>query len=138
MSDPWDYAVLAEGVEAWGFRAMQEHGELLDREHAARLWLEQEYRPVVATLREADLIGDRHRCRGLHADRDRALPAVADARLERRRASARRPARSAPPIYPLTAPAVRPATMRFWKSSTSRMSGTEMTTEAAAMLPYGT
>jgi ParB-like nuclease domain len=57
VSDPWDYAVLAEGVEAWGFRAMQEHGELLDREHAARLWLEQEYRPVVATLREAGLIG---------------------------------------------------------------------------------
>jgi hypothetical protein len=57
VSDPWDYAVLAEGVEAWGFRAMQEHGELLDREHAARLWLEQGYRPVVATLREAGLIG---------------------------------------------------------------------------------
>jgi hypothetical protein len=58
VSDPWEYAVLAEAVEAWGFRAMQEHGELLDREHAARLWLEQEYRPIVATLREADLIGD--------------------------------------------------------------------------------
>ncbi|MBV9197617.1 MAG: ParB N-terminal domain-containing protein [Solirubrobacterales bacterium] len=56
VSDPWDYAVLAEAVEAWGFRAMQEHGELLDRAHTARLWLEHEYRPVVAMLREADLI----------------------------------------------------------------------------------
>jgi hypothetical protein len=58
FSDPWDYAVLAEAVEAWGFRAMQEHGELLDRGETARLWLEQEYRPVIAMLREADLIGE--------------------------------------------------------------------------------
>lgn len=58
LSDPWDFAMLAEGVEAWGFRAMQEHGELLDREQTAGLWLEQEYRPVVATLREAELLQD--------------------------------------------------------------------------------
>ena len=37
--------------------------------------------------------------------------------------------------YPLTAPAVSPATMRFWKNSTRRISGTEMTIDAAAMLP---
>jgi ParB-like nuclease domain len=59
LSDPWDYATLAEGVEAWGFRAMQEHGELFDRAQTAELWLEHEYRPVVAMLREADLI---HKC----------------------------------------------------------------------------
>jgi hypothetical protein len=59
LSDPWDYATLAEGVEAWGFRAMQEHGELFDRAQTAELWLEHEYRPVVAMLREADLI---HTC----------------------------------------------------------------------------
>jgi hypothetical protein len=58
LSDPWDFAQLAEGVEAWGFRAMQEHGELLDREQTALLWLEHEYRPVVSMLREAELIGD--------------------------------------------------------------------------------
>jgi len=58
VSDPWDYPVLAEAVEAWGFRAMQEHGELLDRAQTAQLWLEHEYRPVVETLREADLIHD--------------------------------------------------------------------------------
>jgi hypothetical protein len=56
LSDPWDYAELAEGVEAWGFRAIQKHGEALDREQTARRWLETEYRPVVAILREASLI----------------------------------------------------------------------------------
>jgi hypothetical protein len=56
LSDPWDFAKLAEGVEAWGFRAMREHGELLDRRQTAQLWLEHEYRPVVAMLREAELI----------------------------------------------------------------------------------
>src|SRR5438105_13941681 len=59
LSDPWDYAVLAEGVEAWGFRATQKSGEALDREQAARLWLETEYRPVVSMLHEADMIGRR-------------------------------------------------------------------------------
>jgi hypothetical protein len=57
VSDPWNYALLAEGVEAWGFRAIQKHGEPLGREQAARLWLETEYRPVVAMLREAGVIG---------------------------------------------------------------------------------
>src|SRR5438105_3233174 len=57
LSDPWDYAILAEGVEAWGFRAIQKHSEALDRRKTARLWLETEYRPVVAMLREAGMIG---------------------------------------------------------------------------------
>jgi hypothetical protein len=48
---------LAEAVEAWGFRAAQSRGELLDRVQTALSWLETEYRPVVAMLREADLIG---------------------------------------------------------------------------------
>lgn len=56
LSDPWDYAQLAEGVEAWAFRAIQDRGEPLDRVEAARLWLETEYRPVVEMLREAQLI----------------------------------------------------------------------------------
>ena len=55
VTDPWQYAVLAEGVEAWGFRAMQDREELLDRETVARMWLEEEYRPVVALLREFGL-----------------------------------------------------------------------------------
>lgn len=56
LSDPWDYAKLAEGVEAWGFRAAQDQGEPLDRHQLALRWLETEYRPVVAMLREAGVI----------------------------------------------------------------------------------
>src|SRR5215211_2851710 len=38
---------------------------------------------------------------------------------------------------PLTAPAVMPATMRFWKMITAATSGTVMTTEAALIVPSG-
>jgi hypothetical protein len=55
-SDPWDYAILAEGVEAWGFRVMQERREYMDREEVARLWYEDDFLPVVETLRECDFI----------------------------------------------------------------------------------
>ena len=58
LSDPWDYAVLAEAVEAWGFRASQSRGDALRRRETALLWLETEYRPAVALLRELDLVGD--------------------------------------------------------------------------------
>jgi hypothetical protein len=59
LEDPWDYARLAEAVEAWGFRTSQNRGEPLGRRETAFQWLEEEYRPVVAMLREADLIGER-------------------------------------------------------------------------------
>ena len=59
LSEPFDYAILAEMVEAWGFRAMQSRGDALDRRQTAVLWLETEYHPVVAMLREAGLVGDR-------------------------------------------------------------------------------
>ncbi len=58
LSEARAYAELAEAVEAWGFRAIQARGEALDRHTTALLWLETEYRPVVAMLREADLVGD--------------------------------------------------------------------------------
>ncbi|MDQ3739552.1 MAG: chromosome partitioning protein ParB [Actinomycetota bacterium] len=58
LSDPWKYGDLAEGVEAWGFRASQERGELLDRATTARAWFEHEFVPVVAMLRDAGLVGD--------------------------------------------------------------------------------
>jgi hypothetical protein len=58
LSEPDDYDELAEAVEAWGFRAMQSQGEPLDRQQTAELWLETEYRPVVAMLREAGLVHD--------------------------------------------------------------------------------
>jgi hypothetical protein len=56
LSDPWDYARLAEAVEAWGFRLSQDRGEPIDRKDTAQLWLETEYRPVVAMLRDAEMI----------------------------------------------------------------------------------
>jgi hypothetical protein len=93
LSDPWDFATLAEGVEAWGFRAMQEHGELFDRVQTAALWLEHEYRPVVAMLREADLIrkcteteaymrivSERYRLLRTHAWNDEVLQRVIEGR----------------------------------------------------------
>jgi hypothetical protein len=58
LSDPYDYARLAEGVEAWGFRMLQDRAELLDRRRVAREWFEREYKPVVAMLREAEMLGD--------------------------------------------------------------------------------
>lgn len=59
LTDPWDYARLAESVEAWGFRTGQERAKAISRQETAGLWLDNEYRPVVAMLREAELIGDR-------------------------------------------------------------------------------
>jgi hypothetical protein len=59
ITDPWDYARLAEHVEAWGFRTSQERHEAIGRRETAFQWLENEYRPVVEMLREADLIGHR-------------------------------------------------------------------------------
>jgi hypothetical protein len=59
LTDPWDYARLAEHVEAWGFRTSQERHEAISRRETAFQWLENEYRPVVAMLREADLVGNR-------------------------------------------------------------------------------
>jgi hypothetical protein len=59
LTDPVRYGTLAEGVEAWGFRLIQHEQRFLDREHVALRWLQEEYEPVVAILREADLIGRR-------------------------------------------------------------------------------
>ena len=47
------YATLAEGVEAWGFRAIQARGEPMTREEVARAWFCDEYEPVVEMLRDA-------------------------------------------------------------------------------------
>ena len=55
FTDADHWALLAEGVEAWGFRRMQERGELLDRKAVALLWFSDEYEPVLALLREAGL-----------------------------------------------------------------------------------
>ncbi|WP_370946831.1 chromosome partitioning protein ParB [Amycolatopsis sp. cg5] len=59
FSDAWDYSRLGEHVEAWGFRLMQDEGVFSDRATIAKRWYEEEYEPVVAMMRQADLIGDR-------------------------------------------------------------------------------
>lgn len=59
FTDPWSYTELAEAVEAWGYRYMQDERRFLDRGEVARHWLAEEYKPVVRMLREADLIGNR-------------------------------------------------------------------------------
>ena len=76
-------------------------------------------------LAVGDVEVDAVRCTSLRAER------LADL-LELHRATS-----SAPPAQPLTAPAVRPATMRRWKTSTSTTSGSVTMTEAAMMLPHG-
>jgi hypothetical protein len=56
LSDEWRYAALAEAVEAWGFRASQARGEPMSRQEVAESWLHDEYEPVIAMLRDAQLV----------------------------------------------------------------------------------
>jgi hypothetical protein len=56
LSDADDYALLAEGIEAWGFRVMQDEQRLLSRKQVAERWFHDEFQPVVALLQEARLI----------------------------------------------------------------------------------
>jgi hypothetical protein len=58
LSEPAQYAGLAEGVEAWGFRVIQSREQLMSRAQVAETWFDEEYVPVVEMLREADLLGD--------------------------------------------------------------------------------
>lgn len=55
LDDADDYALLAEGVEAWGMRWMQERGAFADRATVALTWFTEEYEPVLSMLREAGL-----------------------------------------------------------------------------------
>jgi hypothetical protein len=57
LSDPWDYAKLAEGVEAWGFRAMQAQRRFMAREEVAEAWFRDDYEPIVEAIRDAGLLG---------------------------------------------------------------------------------
>jgi len=60
--DPEDYARLAEGVEAWGFRVAQQDaadptGDVLPtREEVAGRWWTELYTPTLQLLREAGLL----------------------------------------------------------------------------------
>lgn len=59
LSDPIEFGSLAEGVEAWGFRVSQHDERFMDRAATAPRWFHEEYVPVVAILRDAELIGRR-------------------------------------------------------------------------------
>lgn len=59
LTDPMQYGTLAEGVEAWGYRLSQHDERYFDRPQTALRWFHEEYVPVVAILREAELIGRR-------------------------------------------------------------------------------
>lgn len=62
MTDPDDYAQLAEGVEAWGFRVAQQdaadgEGDVMpSREEVAERWYGELYAPTIELLREAGLL----------------------------------------------------------------------------------
>ena len=57
VSDPWSYAELSEAVEAWGYRCMQNDRTFYDRAEIAQRWYDEEYMPVVAMMRQAQLTG---------------------------------------------------------------------------------
>jgi hypothetical protein len=99
VSDPWDYGTLAEAVEAWGFRAMQDRGTYMDRGEVARLWFAEEYEPVVELLRAGELIasgetetdaylrvaGDRYRVLRTHEWSDEVIEQLRGEERRRRR-----------------------------------------------------
>lgn len=58
LRDPFEYAELAEAVEAWGFRLIQEVGEFLSRVEIARRWFGEEFLPVVRMARRAEIRPD--------------------------------------------------------------------------------
>ncbi|GAA3439373.1 chromosome partitioning protein ParB [Kutzneria kofuensis] len=93
VGDPLDYARLGEHVEAWGFRLMQDENTFLDRSVIARRWYAEEYLPVVAMLRAADLLdgrtetetylrvaGERYRLMRTHRWDDDVIAALRSAR----------------------------------------------------------
>ena len=51
-----DFGVLAEMVEAWGFRYMQLRGQMMDRQQTAETWFTEEYEPAVELLGQAGLL----------------------------------------------------------------------------------
>lgn len=56
FTNAWDYSVLAESVEAWGFRLIQEAGEYLSRAVVARRWFDEEFAPVIEMARAAGIM----------------------------------------------------------------------------------
>ncbi|OLF07252.1 chromosome partitioning protein ParB [Actinophytocola xinjiangensis] len=63
LTDPEDYGELAEAIEAWGFRLMQDEGQFLDRVTVAHRWYDEEFQPVIRLLREAELVDEQTEAR---------------------------------------------------------------------------
>jgi hypothetical protein len=113
LTDPWDFGVLSEAIEAWGFRAMQSRGTYMDRGEVAHLWFTEEYEPVVELLRVGELIADneteteaymrvaadRYRVLRTHEWSDAVIEQLrrAERRRRRRRRTPPRPVRRRPP-----------------------------------------
>jgi hypothetical protein len=57
VTDPSDYHVLAEMVEAWACRLMHEEGAYFDKPTMAVRWYDEEYTPVLAMIEEAGVRG---------------------------------------------------------------------------------
>jgi hypothetical protein len=99
LTDPWDFGELAEAVEAWGFRAMQERRTFMDRRQVAATWFREEYEPVTEMLRAGELVrddetetetymrlaGDRYRVLRTHDWSDAVLDDLRHADLKARR-----------------------------------------------------
>ena len=68
LENGFDYAGLAEGVEAWGLRLMQARREFMTREQVAEAWFHEEYEPAAAHPR-VERRGDRAPARGAGAAR---------------------------------------------------------------------
>jgi hypothetical protein len=58
VTDATRYGALAEGVEAWAFRAQLDGAGVMNRAEAAALWFTSEFEPVSAMIREAGLQGE--------------------------------------------------------------------------------
>jgi hypothetical protein len=113
LSDPWDFGVLSEAVEAWGFRAMQHRGTYMDRAEVAHHWFNEEYLPVVELLKAGDLIdadeteteaylrvaADRYRVLRTHEWSDEVIESLRreEQRRRRRRRTPPRQVRRRPP-----------------------------------------
>ena len=82
LANGFDYAGLAEGVEAWGFRLMQARGEFISRDRVAEAWFREEYEPVDRDDARGRPLRARDRDRGIRPRRQPALSAPAHARLE--------------------------------------------------------
>jgi hypothetical protein len=57
LHDEWRYALLADQIEAWGFRASHAETRLFSRAETALRWFREDYEPVVEVLREFQVGG---------------------------------------------------------------------------------